>query len=140
MTGLKLVVQTQHNEKMRNMSKYSIQKLCTIRNLRMQKGQWLIDVTHYSNKKANTKTIAIGRRLDWQKLSEKIPTAVINKKVKDCLTKDFNGITFARLKVQAIDKKGWYKIPFNDEDGNLLLSTDTGNSIADDLFGVIRKA
>lgn len=104
----------------------------------MQKGQWLIDVTYYSNKKANTRTIAIGKRLDWQKLSEKIPAAVINKKIKNCLTNGLNGITFAKFKVEAIDNKG-YVIPFNDEDGNMLVSTDTGNSIADDLREVIKR-
>ena len=121
------------------MTKYSIQKFCTIRNLRMQEGKWLIDVTDYENHEKMTKTITIGKRLNWQKLSEKIPNAVFNKKIKDSLTKELIGITFAKLSVEVIDNKG-YSIPFHDKDGNLLISIDTGNNIVDDLTEILKRA
>ena len=121
------------------MTDFTIQKLCTIRNLRMKEGQWLIDVTYYSsNKKTNIKTIAIGKRLVWQKLSEKIPEVVLNKRIKDLLTKDLNGVTFAKFTVEKVNEGG-YVIPLCDEEGNKLINTGTGNDIHYDLSEEIRR-
>ncbi len=85
---------------MSKMTQYSIKKLCTIRNLRMQKGEWLIDFTDYSNDKSKTKTLTIGKSLKWRKLSEKIPKATFNKRIKDRLVKEIKGITFAKCKIE----------------------------------------
>lgn len=123
---------------MKGMTKFSIQQFCTIQNLRMQNGQWLIDVIDHSNKKAKMKTIAIGKRLSWQKLSKRVPKAVFNKRIRDYLVEGFRGITYAKLKVEVIDNKGYW-IPFEDKDGNLLISIDTGNGIPDDLREAIKR-
>ncbi|TRZ49406.1 MAG: hypothetical protein D4S01_08650 [Dehalococcoidia bacterium] len=121
------------------MTDFTIQKLCTIHNLRMKEGQWLIDVTYYSsNKKTNTKTITIGKRLAWQKLSEKIPEVVLNKRIKNSLTKDLKGVTFAKFTVEKVDDGG-YLIPLDDEEGNMFINTETGKDIHSDLSEEIRR-
>jgi hypothetical protein len=122
----------------RRVTGYSVQKLFTIRNLRLQNGNWLVDMIDCSQQEAKVKTISIGKKLNWQKLSEIIPNAVLNRKIKEHLTKNLSGITFAKLTVRTSliePSKGYaLRIPSSeDESGNLLINVDTGNSVVDDI-------
>lgn len=113
-------------------------KLCTLSSLRMRQGKWLIDVEDHTSSKPKIQTVTIGKRLSWETLSKKVPSACFNKAIKSILTEG-GGVTFveihSKISRPTSKSRGYvHRIPFKDEKGYPLINVDTGKHLSDDLF------
>jgi len=113
-------------------------KLCTLSSLMMRQGKWLIDVEDHTSSKPKIRTITIGKRLSWETLSKKAPSACFNKAIKSILTEG-RGVTFVKIHSKIprhTDKSRGHAhwIPLQDEKGFPLINVDTGKHLCEDLF------
>ena len=111
----------------------SYEKLFTLDNLRMKNDEWFIDKTVFGSE-IKTTEVCVGKNLSWEKLSQLFPEAIFTEPITTQFVMKFDGLTFARLKIDEKLGENDCIIDACDECGYWLLDVKTGKRLSDSLL------